>query len=121
LRRLADRFGTEVCLALSAGETVDPAIRAALPLLPELMADSDHRASSVDRAVLDQVEAWTVDVGQQFKAIVMRADDRQATVMLHAPAVVATCEAPNLKAGTAITVEVVEVTGRVVKFRAIAK
>jgi hypothetical protein len=35
--------------------------------------------------------------------------------------VVATCEAPNLKAGTAITVEVAEVTGRMVKFRAIAK
>jgi exoribonuclease R len=121
LRRLVDRFGTEVCLALSSGEAVDPAIRAALPLLPDLMEESDHRASGVDRAVIDQIEAWIVDVGQQFKAIVMRADDRQATVMLHAPAVVATCEAPNLRAGTVITVEVAEVTERVVSFRAIAK
>jgi len=121
LRRLVDRFGTEVCLALSAGEAVDPGIRAALPLLPDIMAESDHRASGVDRAVVDQVEAWTVEVGQRFKAIVMRADDRQATVMLRAPAVVATCEAPNLKAGTALTVEVAEVTGRVVKFRALAE
>lgn len=119
LRRLADRFGTEVCLALSARQPVDPEIRAALPLLPDLMEASGRRASGVDRAVIDQVEAWSVEAGQRFKAIVMRADDRQATVMLQAPAVVATCEAPNLKAGTAITVEVVEVTGRVVTFRAI--
>jgi exoribonuclease R len=121
LRRLVDRFGTEVCLALSAGESVDPGTRAALPLLPGLMEESDHRASGVDRAVIDQVEAWTVEVGQRFTAIVMRADDRQATVMLHAPAVVATCEAPHLKAGTALPVEVAEVTGRVVRFRAAAE
>jgi exoribonuclease R len=121
LRRLADRFGTEVCLALSAGETVDPNIRAALPSLPDLMAASDHRASGVDRAVTDQVEAWSVAVGQQFRAVVMRADDTQATVMLHEPAVVASCEAPNLRAGTGITVEVAEVSGRVVKFRPVAK
>lgn len=121
LRRLVDRFGTEVCLALSAGEAVDPAIRAALPLLPDLMQDSDRRASSVDRAVVDQVEAWTVKIGQRFKATVMRADDKQATVMLQAPAVVATCEAPHLTAGTALTVEVSEVTGRVVRFHAIAE
>jgi exoribonuclease R len=121
LRRLVDRFGTEVCLALGAGGAVDPAVRTALPLLPDLMKESDRRASGVGRAVVDQVEAWTVEVGQQFKATVMRADDKQATVMLQAPAVVATCEAPSLKAGTALTVEVSEVTGRVVRFRAIAK
>lgn len=121
LRRLADRFGTDACLALSAGEAVDPGTREALPLLPDLMETSDHRASAVDRAATDQVEAWSVKPGQQFRAVVMRSDDKQATVMLHQPAIVATCEAPNLTAGTGITVEVSEVTGRVVKFRAVAK
>jgi exoribonuclease R len=120
LRRLADRFGTEVCLALSAGQPVDPGIREALPLLPDLMAASAHLASGVDRAVIDQVEAWTVQVGQRFRAVVMRTDDKQATVMLHTPAVVANCEAPNLRAGTVISVEVAEVTGRVVTLGAIA-
>ena len=120
LRRLADRFGTEVCLALSSGISVDPAVRDGLPLLPDLMATSGRRSSGVDRAVTDQVEAWSVQVGQRFKAIVMRSDERQATVMLPAPAVVATCAAPNLKAGTSVEVEVSEVTGRVVTFRAIA-
>jgi len=37
--------------------------------------------------------------------------------MLRSPAVVAACKAPNLKPGTRVTVEVAEVTGRVVRFR----
>ena len=37
--------------------------------------------------------------------------------MLRSPAVVATCEAPHLKPGTRVTVEVADVIGRVVKFR----
>ncbi|HUP99545.1 MAG TPA: RNB domain-containing ribonuclease [Aeromicrobium sp.] len=117
LRRLADRFGTEVCLALAAGQDVDPDIRAALPELPNLMDASDSRASDVDRAVIDQVEAWSVKVGQQFPAVVMRANDEEATVMLRSPAVVAACDAPNLTAGTRVTVEVADVTGRTVRFR----
>jgi exoribonuclease R len=117
LRRLADRFGTEVCLALAAGEAVDPGIRHALPALPELMDGADHRASEVDRAVIDQVEAWSVDVGQRFPAVVMRANAHEATVMLRSPAVVATCESPHLTAGTRVTVEVADVTGRTVRFR----
>ena len=117
LRRLADRFGTEVCLALAAGRQVDPDIRTVLPALPKLMDSSDSRASAVDRAVIDQVEAWSVQIGQRFPAVVMRADDNGATVMLRSPAVVASCDSPNLRPGTRVAVEVVDVTGRIVKFR----
>ena len=117
LRRLVDRFGLEVCLAVSAGREVDADVRAALPGLPKVMDASDDRASQVDRAVIDQVEASSVEVGQQFPAVVMRADDHDAVVMLRSPAVVASCDAPDLKPGTRVTVEVAEVTGRVVKFR----
>jgi exoribonuclease R len=117
LRRLVDRFGLEVCLAVSAGEEVDADIRAALPALPDAMDASDDRASQVDRAVVDQVEAWSVDVGQQFPAVVMRAGDDDATVMLRSPAVVATCKAQNLKPGTRVKVEVADVTVRAVTFR----
>ncbi|MFL6090992.1 MAG: RNB domain-containing ribonuclease [Aeromicrobium sp.] len=120
LRRLIDRFGTDVCLALSAGRDVDQAVRSALPALPELMNDADNLASDVDRAVVDQVEAWSVQVGQQFPGVVMRANDHDATVMLRSPAVVATCEARDLRPGTRVTVEVAEIIGRTVKFRHIA-
>ncbi|HLU57835.1 MAG TPA: RNB domain-containing ribonuclease, partial [Pseudonocardia sp.] len=57
LRRLADRFGTEVCLAVTAGAELPDWLRAALPTLPELMDDSDALASRVDRACLDRTEA----------------------------------------------------------------
>ncbi len=116
LRRLVDRFGLEVCLAVSAGDEVGSDIRAALAGLPESMDVSDKRTSQVDRAVIDQVEAWSVEPGQQFPAVVMRAGDDAATVMLHAPAVVATCRAPTLQPGTRVKVEVADVTGRAVTF-----
>ena len=38
LRRLVDRFGTELCLAVTAGAEVPGWLRAALPTLPETMA-----------------------------------------------------------------------------------
>jgi exoribonuclease R len=117
LRRLIDRFATEVCLALGAGTSIDADIRVGLAELPKLMDSSDGRASQVDRAVIDQVEAWSVEPGQTFPAVVMRANAQEATVMLRSPAVVASCEASNLRPGTRTSVEVAEVTGRTVKFR----
>ncbi|MFI5426421.1 hypothetical protein [Aeromicrobium sp. UC242_57] len=58
LRRLADRFGTEVCLAICAGRPAADWAREALPSLGEIMQDSDRRASAADRACIDQAEAW---------------------------------------------------------------
>lgn len=76
LRRLADRFGTEVCLAVTAGAELPDWLRAALPTLPELMDDSDALASRVDRACLDRTEAALLreSVGHEFDAVVLRAD-----------------------------------------------
>ncbi|HEY0637863.1 MAG TPA: RNB domain-containing ribonuclease [Pseudonocardiaceae bacterium] len=81
LRRLVDRYGAEVCLAVSAGAEVPDWTRAALPTLPELMAGSDRLAAQVDRACLDQVESWLLHprVGERFEAIVLRGTrDRDA-------------------------------------------
>ncbi len=114
LRRLVDRFGLEVCLAVSAGQQVDPDVRAALATLPKLMGASDDRASQVDRAVIDQVEAWSVEPGQQFSAVVMRGGGEEATLMVRSPAVVARARVSNLTPGRRVTVEVAEVTGRAV-------
>ena len=47
LRRLVDRFGTELCLAVTAGAEVPGWLRAALPTLPETMAASDAVANAV--------------------------------------------------------------------------
>ena len=57
LRRLVDRFGLAVCLALTEGRSVADDVRRALPELPGLMAASGRRAKAVDRGCLDYLEA----------------------------------------------------------------
>jgi exoribonuclease R len=89
LRRLVDRFGTEVCLAVCAGVEVPAWVREALPTLPDAMESSDGLAAKVDRACLDQVEAWVLAdrVGEEFDAVVLRADGDTAEVFVPAPPV----------------------------------
>jgi exoribonuclease R len=94
LRRLVDRFGTEVCLALAAGEQPPAELRAALPELPGLMAASDRRTHEVERAVIDLVEATLLAgrVGEVFDAVVLDAEDKRSTVVLSDLAVQARCD-----------------------------
>src|SRR6185295_6300785 len=50
LRRLGDRFTTEVCLAVSAGQAVPDWVRAALAGVPAIMRGSDSLSGKVERA-----------------------------------------------------------------------
>jgi exoribonuclease R len=74
LRRLVDRFGTEVCLAVTAGAALPEWLTAALPSLPPLMAESDALAGKVERACVDRTEAALLAsrVGTEFDAVVLR-------------------------------------------------
>ncbi len=121
LRRLVDRFGTEVCLALAAGREPDPAVRAALPELPALMAASDRRTRAVERAVVDATEAQLLRdrVGELFDAVVVDAEGSRGTVVLTDPAIRARC-AGELTPGTRVQVRLVEadVERRSVRFEA---
>jgi exoribonuclease R len=94
LRRLVDRFGTEVCLALAAGAEPSAELRAALPELPGLMAASDRRTHEVERAVIDLVEATVLAdrVGEVFDAVVLDAEEKRSTVVLTELAVQARCD-----------------------------
>ncbi|MGY1746307.1 RNB domain-containing ribonuclease [Blastococcus sp. SYSU D00695] len=109
LRRLVDRFGTEVCLALAAGAQPDPALRAALPELPALMAASDRRTRAVERAAVDATEAWLLRdrVGEEFAAVAVDADGARGTVVLAEPAIRARCGG-DLTPGTRVRVRLVE-------------
>ncbi|WP_081866029.1 RNB domain-containing ribonuclease [Blastococcus sp. URHD0036] len=109
LRRLVDRFGTEVCLALAAGQQPDPAIRAALPELPALMAASDRRTHAVERAVVDATEAWLLSdrVGEEFDAVVVDAEGSRGTVVLTDPVIRARCTG-DLTPGTRVRVRLAE-------------
>jgi hypothetical protein len=82
-----DRFGTEVCLALAAGEEPAAWLRAALPALPELMAASDSVASAVDRACVDRTEAalLAVRVGREFDVVVLRSAEAGGTARSTSP------------------------------------
>ena len=124
LRRLVDRFGTEVCLALAAGRDPDPALRAVLPELPALMAASDRRTRAVERAVLDAVEAHVLHgrEGEVFSAVVVDAEEDRGTVVLDDLAVRGRVAGGGLTPGTRVRVrlEDADVAGRAVRFGLVA-
>jgi exoribonuclease R len=110
LRRLADRFVSEVCLALCAGEPVPAWARTALPELPELMAAADRRAHALDRASVDLAEALVLQgrVGEEVEATVVDAEDGKGNVQLADPAVRAPVRGTHLPVGEVIRVRLAE-------------
>ena len=109
LRRLVDRYASEICLAHAAGRPVPDWVRARVPEIPSAMAQADQRAHAVDRAVVDATEAWLLQdrVGATFTARVIDADDHAGTVMLDDPPVRARCQGANLPVGERIQVRLV--------------
>ncbi|HEY1741292.1 MAG TPA: RNB domain-containing ribonuclease [Acidimicrobiia bacterium] len=120
LRRLVDRYATEVCLAIVADRPVPPWVRAQLVELPAVMHDADQRAHLLDRAVVDATEAWLLRdrVGEVFAATVIDADEHAGTILMDAPPVRARCHGDRLRVGDHITVRLVEadVVTRMVRF-----
>ncbi|MFG3438744.1 RNB domain-containing ribonuclease [Nonomuraea sp. NPDC047897] len=96
LRRLADRYATEVCLAVAAGEPVPAEVRKALANLPGLMTAAGRRSGTVERACADLVEAFVLRdrLGEPFDAVVIDVADRGdgGQVQLADPAVIARCD-----------------------------
>ncbi|HEU5008524.1 MAG TPA: hypothetical protein VFT67_16245, partial [Jatrophihabitantaceae bacterium] len=121
LRRLVDRYGSEICLAAKAGTAVPQWVFERLLSLPATMADADRRAHEVDRAVIDATEAWLLRdrVGERFTATVIDADAHAATVVVDEPAIRARCTGDNLPVGEQITVTLAEAdpTTRMVRFQ----
>ncbi|MEU6713462.1 RNB domain-containing ribonuclease [Nonomuraea sp. NPDC046802] len=125
LRRLADRYATEVCLAIAAGEPVPSDVRAVLPGLPDAMSATGRRARAVERACVDLVEAFLLRdrIGQAFEAMVIDVDERRGSgqvqlldvderrgsgqVQLLDPAVIARCDG-DLPLGQRVTVRLTQ-------------
>lgn len=93
LRRLVDRYVSEVCVAVNASAEVPAWARAALPALPETMKRSAQRASQYEAGVVSAVEAAVLErsVGREFDAVVVEVDrdGEGGTVQLTEPAVTA--------------------------------
>ncbi|NEB76083.1 RNB domain-containing ribonuclease [Streptomyces sp. SID14478] len=97
LRRLVDRYASELCLAACAGQDPPGWAVEALAGLPKEMADGTRRANTVERECVDIVEAALLQhrVGELFDAYVVDVKDKEravGTVQLPEPAVVARIE-----------------------------
>ena len=114
LRRLVDRYGLEICVALCAGSEVPTWVIEGMDALPDLMRDSGHRSHAYENAVVDLVEALTLRsrVGERFEGTVLEAerdDERAGAVMVREPAVEAPVSASApLPVGEDVTVTLAE-------------
>ena len=122
LRRLVDRYGTEICLAAYAGTDIPAWVDERLAALPSTMREADRRARELDRAVVDATEAWLLRdrVGQIFDVLVIDAEDHAATITLDDPPVRARCTGENLPIGERIPARLIEADPdrRTVRFEA---
>jgi exoribonuclease R len=107
LRRLCDRYATEVCLAACAGTEVPGWARAGLPGLPEAMTGAGRRDGALERACVDLLEALLLRdrVGERFRATVVDVGEKGgATVTLADPPVRAPCTGKDLAPGATLDV-----------------
>ncbi len=122
LRRLVDRFGNEILLALYAGEEPPQWAVDALDELPALMGRSRSRESALERAIVDYTEAMLLQnhLGEQFQAFVINIDDgrEKAKIQLVDPAVVATIDSKGLELGSEISMRLdhVDTEARTIDF-----
>jgi exoribonuclease R len=109
LRRLADRYVSEICLAVSAGAEVPTWARAGLTELPHLMASADGHAHQVDHAVVNLAEAVLLQdrLGEVFEGVVVDVEDDHGEIQLRDPAVRARLDGENLPLGQSVSAKLV--------------
>jgi exoribonuclease R len=107
LRRLVDRYGGEVCLAVSAGKPVPEWVLSALSQLPEQMEQSARRAKKFERSIVNLVEALVLapKVGQEFSGVVIQVDPSagEGVLQLAEPAVEARVRGVRLELGQQVS------------------
>ncbi|MGI5189072.1 RNB domain-containing ribonuclease [Promicromonospora sp. CA-289599] len=115
LRRLVDRYATEVCLAISAGTAVPRWVLDALPHLPAVMAETGRRTASFERECVDIVEASLLAdrLGEEFDGVVVDVEDdtkemQRGLVVLRDPAVRARVTGLRLPLGDEVRVRLAE-------------
>jgi exoribonuclease R len=118
LRRLADRYAGEICVALCAGTEVPDWVVAAMHELPDTMAGSGRRANQYENAIVDLCEAELLHdrVGERFDAVVVELDEkdrRRGDITIQDPAIEAVVTGPgDLPLGEEVSVELVEADPR---------
>lgn len=91
LRRLVDRYGEEICIAVCAGRPVPDWAVSALPGLPETMAQTGRRARAVGRGAISALEAMVMAgyEGEVFEGVILSVRQGRGELMVSEPAVVA--------------------------------
>ncbi|AZP17363.1 RNB domain-containing ribonuclease [Streptomyces aquilus] len=122
LRRLADRYASEICLAAVAGEAPPEWVLAALESLPQEMAEGGRRAGTVERECVDIVEAALLKdrVGEVFDGCVVEVEERRPSVgvvQLESPAVIGRIEGDRLPLGERLRVRLVQADPGAAKVR----
>jgi exoribonuclease R len=115
LRRLADRYAGEICLALCADEPVPESVIQALDHLPEEMARAERKAKSYERSVIDLVEVLLLRdrVGETLIGTVVDVEERgehkgkRGEIMIADPAVAARVRGDHLPLGHEVEVRLV--------------
>ena len=92
LRRLGDRYASEICLALCAGEDVPAWVLDRLGELPSTMQRADQLSHRYESAVVDLVEAGVLRqrLGETFAGVVVdidAKDDKRGTITVQDPAI----------------------------------
>lgn len=112
LRRLVDRYTSEVCVAVCAGDPVPGWVVEALAKLPGEMEASNRRTSKYDSGIVSLVETLTLSsrVGEEFSAVVVEVseDGAKGRFMMRDPVVEAAVEGEHLPLGREIRVRLVE-------------
>jgi exoribonuclease R len=110
LRRLVDRWVLAICLAVAAGREIPQWARESLDQLPAFMQESAQRASRLNSATVNCVEAalLTPLVGTEIDATVIELRGERASVQIAEPAVTATAAVPaGAKAGDTVRLRIV--------------
>jgi exoribonuclease R len=106
LRRLADRYVLEAGLAISARQPIPSSVTAAFSTLHDVMEAAEQKASKVDHAVIELLEAVTLSsqVGQPFRAVVIDTDKYGAKIQLLDEPVIVKLDADHLDPGQQVVV-----------------
>lgn len=120
LRRLVDRFATEICLAIASEQPIPEWVTANVDQVLGTMKSSSQTASAVDRACLKLTEAVVLQpwVGQNFNATVLNSDGGdKAKILVEEPPILTTCVGGPDEASTIkVTLIEAEPAARKVRF-----
>ena len=91
LRRLIDRYATEVCLAICAGTEVPEWVMRDAPRVIKTMGRSSQLANTVEKACLHLTEATVLApwVGHNFDGVTLKTGENAARVFIVDPPVLA--------------------------------